>query len=221
MPSPHTRSFRLGNRIAPPRFLTFIALFAIGWPIASPLHGVRVGGMIAFDIAATVFLLSLIPLLSANAKGMREIAKHNDANRLGLLAITGIVMVAVLVAVAAELKEGRNPQPLALAGIIGTLVLAWLFSNSIYTLHYAHLFYTESAKEAGKDSGGLSFPDTGEPDYWDFVYFAFCLGMTFQTSDVEINNGRFRKAVTAHCLAAFVFNLGIIAFTINVLGSSS
>ncbi|WP_171743237.1 DUF1345 domain-containing protein [Sphingomonas sp. AP4-R1] len=221
MPTPDTRPFRLGNRIAPPRFLAFITLFVIGWGVAGALCGLRVGGMIAFDVAALVFLASLIPLLSADAKSMRAIARQNDANRLGLLVVTGIVTVAVLVAVAAELNQGSNPKPLAVAGIIGTLALAWLFSNSVYTLHYAHLFYTESARERGRDSGGVSFPDTPEPDYWDFVYFAFCLGMTFQTSDVEINNGRFRKAVTAHCLAAFVFNLGVIAFTINVLGGSS
>jgi uncharacterized membrane protein len=221
MAKPDIHAFHLGNRIAPPRFLAFITLFVIGWAIASTLHGVRIGGMIAFDIAALVFLVTLVPLLSAKPKDMRQIAKRNDANRLGLLVITGIVTVAVLVAVAAELNQGSNPKPLAVAGIIGTLALAWLFSNSVYVLHYAHLFYTESAQEQGKDSGGVSFPDTNEPDYWDFVYFAFCLGMTFQTSDVEINNGRFRKAVTAHCLAAFVFNLGVIAFTINVLGGSS
>ena len=85
----------------------------------------------------------------------------------------------------------------------------------IYTLHYAHLFYREGARG---DSGGLEFPRTPEPDYWDFIYFAFCLGMTFQTSDVTVTDGRLRRAVTAHCMAAFVFNLGIIAFTINVLG---
>ncbi|RYD60406.1 MAG: DUF1345 domain-containing protein, partial [Sphingomonadales bacterium] len=99
--------------------------------------------------------------------------------------------------------------------IVGTLLLCWTFSNAIYTLHYAHLFYTDCG---GRDSGGLTFPDTPEPDYWDFVYFAFCLGMTFQTSDVEVTQGRLRRPVTLHCLAAFVFNLGVVAFTINVLG---
>jgi uncharacterized membrane protein len=104
--------------------------------------------------------------------------------------------------------------------IIGTLVLSWIFSNWIYSLHYAHLFYTR-APEDGGDTGGLEFPKTPEPDYWDFIYFGFCLGMTFQTSDVSVTDGRFRKVVTLHCLAAFVFNLGVIAFTINVLGGAS
>jgi uncharacterized membrane protein len=56
--------------------------------------------------------------------------------------------------------------------------------------------------------------------YWDFVYFAFTLGMTFQTSDVTITSERIRRIVTIHCLAAFFFNIGVLAFTINVLGSA-
>ena len=94
------------------------------------------------------------------------------------------------------------------------LVLAWLFSNTVYALHYAHLAYGDAAK-----CNGLSFPGTDEPLYWDFVYFAFTLGMTFQTSDVTISDQSLRRVVTLHSLAAFAFNIGVLAFTINVLGS--
>ncbi len=151
---------------------------------------------------------------------MREAARRNDANRLLLLLITAIVSMAVLVAVAFELSAvGENPQPIipSVPLAIITLSLAWLFSNLIYALHYAHLFYTESA--VGQDSGGLIFKETPEPDYWDFVYFSFILGMTFQTSDVDITTRHIRRVVLFHSLAAFVFNLGILGFTINVLGS--
>lgn len=84
----------------------------------------------------------------------------------------------------------------------------------LYALHYAHLFYGQ-----GNTDGGLSFPDTDTPDYLDFVYFAFTLGMTFQTSDVAINSRTIRRVVLAQSLAAFIFNIGILAFTINTLGS--
>jgi len=95
-------------------------------------------------------------------------------------------------------------------------VLAWLFSNSIYALHYAHLFYSRA--DGGRDAGGIDIPDTKEPNYWDFVYFSFTLGMTFQTSDCQITSPRIRRVVIGHCLAAFVFNIGVLAFSINVLG---
>jgi uncharacterized membrane protein len=67
---------------------------------------------------------------------------------------------------------------------------------------------------------GLEFPRTRDPVYWDFVYFSFTCGMAFATSDVQITETHMRKTVTIHCLAAFAFNIGVLAFTINVLGSS-
>jgi uncharacterized membrane protein len=205
----------VGHWLAPPRFLLFIAVSIVAAWVAVPLAGWRSGVMAGFDVGAVVFLLACLPMLRHRSEDMRRSAANNDANRLLLLIITGVVTVVVLVAVASELMERDTPKVAQLALIVGTLALSWTFSNTIYALHYAHLFYS-----AGKDgdAGGLEFPDTPEPDYWDFVYFAFCLGMTFQTSDVEITQGRLRRPVTLHCLAAFVFNLGIVAFTINVLG---
>jgi len=98
------------------------------------------------------------------------------------------------------------------------LLIAWLFSNLVYAMHYAHNFYLPGDK--GRDRSGLDFPETDEPGYWDFLYFAFTLGMTFQTSDVSITASGMRRTVLFQCLAAFLFNLGILAFTINVLGGS-
>jgi len=211
------RGLQLGRRIAPPRFLAFVALIVIGAPIGNAFFGWREGTMIAFDVAALVFLIAVYPLLCSKPDEMREAARRNDANRALLLLITSIVSIAVLVAVAAELSQKGAPSTPRLILIIATLALAWTFSNTIYTLHYAHLFYLDTDGD-GKDQGGIEFPKTPEPDYWDFVYFSFCLGMTFQVSDMNITSRRIRKVVTAHCLAAFVFNLGIIAFSINVLG---
>jgi uncharacterized membrane protein len=209
----------IGQRIAPPRFLLFLGVAIVGSAVAIPLLGWREGGMAAFDAAALVFLAAVYPLLCSKPEQMREASERNDANRGLLLVITTIVSLAVLVAVASELSQHGSPKAWIVTLIVGTLALAWTFSNIVYALHYAHLFYID-LDEDGQDDGGLEFPKTEEPDYWDFVYFAICLGMTFQTSDVDITSRRMRKAVTAHCLAAFVFNLGILAFTINVLGGS-
>jgi uncharacterized membrane protein len=123
-----------------------------------------------------------------------------------------------MVAVASELAQKGRPQPLDLLLVIWTLCLSWLFSTLIYALHYAHLFYTRNSQ--GGDSGGVCFPETKEPDYWDFVYFSSCLAMTFQTSDVNITSRIYRRTVIFHTLGAFVFNIGVIAFSINILGNS-
>jgi uncharacterized membrane protein len=129
-----------------------------------------------------------------------------------------VTMLVILTSVAKELQGKTDIAATVL--VIVTLVLAWLFSNTVYALHYAHLFYSD-CDDDGQDSGGLDFPKCAEPDYWDFLYFSFTLGMTFQTSDVEISSRRMRRVSLGQCLAAFVFNIGVLAFTINVLGSSS
>ncbi|MBV9932378.1 MAG: DUF1345 domain-containing protein [Alphaproteobacteria bacterium] len=209
----------IGNRIAPVRFLVFLALLVPGGAFAGVEWGWRTGVMSGFDVASAVFLVSLWPLFGTDIPGIRARAAANDANRALLLVVTGIVMLTVLTAVGAELQKGEPPSGPMKAAIVATLALAWLFSNMVYALHYAHLFYSRDRK-AGGDVGGLDFSGTGKPSYSDFVYFAFTLGMTFQTSDTGVTTPGMRRIVTCHCFAAFVFNLGVLAFTINVLGSA-
>jgi uncharacterized membrane protein len=211
-----TKPRTIGNMIAPPRFLAFLGILAAGVPVGRVLLGNwALGAMAGFDVASLVFLLSCIPLLGTKeARVIHGHAGENDANRTELLAIVGIVITVLLIAIAAE-AVGRTPQPFTKILIIATLVFAWLFSNMIYALHYAHLVYMHPERGCV----GLEFPHTTHPVYWDFVYFAFTCGMAFATSDVQITSTRMRKIVTIHCLAAFAFNIGVLAFTINVLGS--
>jgi uncharacterized membrane protein len=217
MPNRHV-SRGVGNVLAPWRFLTFLVVAAAGAFLLFPTFGWARGAMSAFDIAALVFLASCLPLLNDETGEMRRAAERNDANRAVLLLISVLVTAVIMVAVASELLQPGKPPAGDVALIISSLIASWLFSNTLYALHYAHIFYTRD--EDGTDQGGLDFPDTKEPDYWDFVYFSFCLGMTFQTSDVDMTSRAFRRVSTAHCLAAFIFNIGVIAFTINTLGGN-
>jgi uncharacterized membrane protein len=205
----------IGNMIAPWRFLLFLGVGAAAIPVAHNfLRSAPLTAMASFDIAGIVFLFVCFPLLwIKDPKAIESHAAQNDANRTFLLAVTGIVMLVLLLAIAAE-TVGHPPQPFTRTLIIVTLIVAWLFSNTIYAFHYAHLAYIDE-----EHCSGITFPGTAEPIYSDFAYFAFTLGMTFQTSDVTISNQHIRKIVTLHCLAAFVFNIGVLAFTINVLGS--
>jgi uncharacterized membrane protein len=206
----------IGNMIAPPRFLAFLATLIVAVPVATNLlHSWSLGAMAGFDVAALMFLAICISLLSTReAADIREHANQNDANRTVLLVITGIVMTVLLVAIAAE-SVGRTPEPFTKVLIIVTLIVAWLFANLVYALHYAHLAYLQP----GADCDGFDFPGTPEPDYWDFIYFSFTCGMAFATADVNITRSAVRKVVTFHCLAAFGFNIGVLAFTINLLAS--
>jgi uncharacterized membrane protein len=209
----------MGNIVAPPRFLAFLAIFFVisGTSAAAEMDW-RHALMTGFDLAGLAFLASCLTFLGpATPERMREEAERNDANRVLMLVITSLVMLVVLVTVAAELGSSGAPH-LRGAFVVGTLAITWLFSNTVFALHYAHLYY-------GSDDGeqhrrGLEFSGPGEPDYGDFLYFSVTLGMTFQTSDVAIVSRTFRRFATFHCLAAFVYNLGVLAFTISVLSGN-
>ncbi|WP_196221808.1 DUF1345 domain-containing protein [Sphingobium sp. CAP-1] len=199
----------------PWRYGMFLALLALAAPLVLilPWHKAVMAG---FDLAAIAFMASVVPLIDADAASMRRKALANDANRGLMLLLTGIVSLVILVAVGVAISQHGGPDGFSIALLLATLLIAWLFSNLVYAMHYAHIFYLPDA--VGKDRGGLDFPDEAEPGYWDFLYFAFTLGMTFQTSDVSVTATAMRRTVLFQCLAAFLFNLGILAFTINVLG---
>jgi uncharacterized membrane protein len=209
----------LGRRVAAARFLAFLALFVGVGAAASSAVGTLRSILLGFDLAATLFIASLVPLLSvSSASVMRSHVHPNDADRRMLLVITVAVMWVIMTTVASVLSDRGILKPITCVLVVATLGLSWLFSNSVYALHYAHLYYHRDAQ--GRDTGGLIFPSSDEPDYVDFIYFAFTIGMTFQTSDVQVCTRQMRVVVTFHALAAFVFNIGVLAFAINVLGSS-
>jgi uncharacterized membrane protein len=208
----------IGNMIAPWRFIMFVILLLVGAvPASEGLRDWWLGIIAAFDVAAVIFLASCVPLLSIDdPKVIEATAQQNDAARTFLLVITVIVLAVLLIAMAAQ-TIGGHPDSWTRALIIVTLILAWLFGNTVYALHYAHMAYVDPPTGCE----GFRFPGTPEPVYWDFVYFAFTCGMAFATSDVEVTNQSIRKVVTFHCLAAFAFNIGVLAFTVNLLASAS
>jgi uncharacterized membrane protein len=100
---------------------------------------------------------------------------------------------------------------LSITGIISS----WVMLHSIFTLHYAHLYYSKIKGTA--TACGLDFPEEKKPDYIDFAYFSFIIGMTFQVSDVTINSRIIRRTVLAHSLLAFALNTFVVALTINLI----
>ena len=202
----------IGQWLAPPRFLLFIALFAGGaWLWRALGHTLADSLDLGFDGAALVFLISLAPLFRqrCDSAAMRQQAARNDANRVVVLGITTLLTVVIMAAIAGELPHvghgAAGSRAIALAKVIGTLMLTWLFANMVYALHYAHLYYSADETidgEAGADRCGLDIPGGEDPDYLDFVYFAFTLGMTFQTADVNITGKAIRRIAILHGFAA-------------------
>ena len=204
------------KRIIPWRFALFFALLLAGWALVAMRFDAAQSLLIAFDVSSLAFLATNATSFGYGAQRLRRAAAENDANRAVLLIVSVTLTLVILAALVGELAKGQlSGWDKAL--VAATLVLVWTFGNAVYTLHYAHLYYSS---KAGKDCAGLKFPELKEPLMADFAYFAFTLGVAVQTSDVTITSREIRKVATIHCVAGFFFNLGVLALAINILGSS-
>jgi uncharacterized membrane protein len=99
-----------------------------------------------------------------------------------------------------------------------TIVCSWLVTHTMFALHYAHAYYgdADGNPDTIDRAGGLEFPSTEHPDYWDFLYFSFVVGMTCQTSDVQVSRSGMRRLCLAQGVLAFFFNTVILALSINI-----
>jgi uncharacterized membrane protein len=169
----------------------------------------------AWDVAALVLLLSSWWIIArGNADETKKRASAEDPGR-GVLSLLALVSSLISFFAAALLIHQTGDydvlRELAVGICLAAPALAWLLTHSVYTLRYAHLYY-----EADDPGSGLSFPGDEPPDDLDFAYFAFTVGMCFQTSDVEITSKRLRRAVLFHALLSFVFNTAVIALALNL-----
>ncbi len=201
------------SRLPHPRFLAFLAVFLIATLVLALRLAPEEALILGFDLAALVFIASSLPLWRADGAGAARARAARDDGGRGLLLLTSVAVLVVILLALARLV-GEKSDGIAFAAIAATLILAWLFANLIFAFHYDHLFHDEVA---GKDAGGIIFPEGGDPVFADFVYFAFTIGMTCQTADLDISSRVIRRAVTLHGLFAFFFNLGVLAFAVNVM----
>lgn len=210
----------MGNFLGPPRFIAFLVALPLFYAVHAaifPDHSWRDAFAVSFDLAALVFLISVAPLLNDNdPDAIRAHALANDANRELVLIGTAIISGAILAVISSQLDPASNGDRAALTKLLATLAIGWLFANTVCMLHYAHVWYSRAPE--GCDAGGLEFPKTEFPTYLDFTYYALTIGMTFQTSDVTTTTPEMRKITLLHAAVAFIFNIGVIAFTINGLG---
>jgi uncharacterized membrane protein len=186
----------MGNRLAPPRFIAFVLLLVVGVPAGHFwLNDWPRGLMAGFDVAALVFLVSCLPLIRVQEGAvMRDHALSNDARRVVLLVLTGIVMAAILAAVTKLVASGGSALPSEdKVWIIATLLLAWLFSNSVYGAPLRPPCLHGRVRQRAE---GLEFPGTREPTYADFAYFAFTLGTDLP--DVGRDDPRRRHSPNRH-----------------------
>jgi uncharacterized membrane protein len=146
--------------------------------------------------------------------------RHIEPGARAILALVVVSALASLGAIVAELAVAKGHGGVDKLAHIGlavlTLMASWAFAQMSFALHYAHDYYL--ARSQGQP-GGLTFPDTDEPDYVDFLYFSAVIGTSGQTADVSFSSPHMRRIGLLHCVLSFVFNTSLIGLMINV-GSS-
>ena len=182
--------------------------------LASPHTRMSTRLLLAWDAGVLVYVVLAFTAMSHfDLALVRRQAAIQDEGGMAILVLTVASAVASLGAIAAELgsvtrNESRAPY-LGLAAV--TILLSWTFIQVIFAFHYAYEYYGD-----GVPGGGLQFPADDCPDYWDFVYFSFVIGMTFQVSDVQVTSKTLRRMVVAHGGVAFLFNVAILALMVNL-----
>jgi uncharacterized membrane protein len=173
--------------------------------------------------ALTMIFLNWTIIFSTHPREVKKIAGLQDSSRTFLFFFITIASVMSLGAIIYLLKSTKGLPEVAknehILLSIAAVVISWWQLHTIFTLRYAHLYYgTDVDGDGVADApGGLQFPGKAEPDYLDFVYFSFIVGMTFQVSDVNITSRKIRRVCIGHALLSFAFNTAILALSINVI----
>ncbi|WP_460616740.1 DUF1345 domain-containing protein [Hymenobacter ruber] len=196
-----------------PHLLGTLARVVVGWV-----------GFAAIDLA-----LIILGMWQADTDDIRRVAASEDLPRTqAFVLVVGAAFASLgaVVGLMGSLKGiSKDLRMLHVALSVAAVVLAWTLVHLVFTLRYAHSYY-DADEDTGLDIGGLVFPDDqGQdkgpkltPNYVDFAYFSFIIGMTAQTADIGIGNRSLRGAALLHGLIAFIFNTVIVALTIGTIG---
>ncbi len=176
----------------------------------------------AFAIA--MIILSWLLFFNTTAAQQHDIVKRQDED---IRVIFAIVLSAVCVSLLGTVLLIMNAEQsvfdksLRTVATLAAVATSWILLHTIFTIRYAHLYHNYDDIEKGKQGGGIDFSNAEAPDYIDFAYFSFVIGMTFQVSDVTISSKTVRRFVLLHSLISFVFNTIIVALTVNVVAGIS
>lgn len=171
--------------------------------------------LFSWNIFAIIFLtVSWITLFTLNISEIKKKASVEDGSKPFVYGLVFLFSLGGLWSVLQLLEQtflDVNKYVMAAGSVFG-MFSSWAIVHTLFTFHYAHMFYGE-----GRRNNGLQFPGEEAPDYLDFAYFAFGIGSTFQVSDVAVTNKNIRRTVLAHSLLSFLLNTIVIALSINLV----
>ena len=212
--------FTLGR----PRLVVSIVIGLVAYALLPQRLDTVTHLLVAWNVGTLAdIVLNGIMVARADTQTIRWRAGVTDDGKWVMLVLSIVAAIAAMgailieISIAKTLKGSGAGSHYLLAGL--TILSAWVFIHLSFALHYAHEFFDESKTLEGEDpqlKGGLRFPDTEVPDYWDFLYFSFIIGVASQTADVEITSKEIRRTSLAHSILSFFFNSAILALTINI-----
>jgi len=197
--------------------LSIATVLGLAAGILAPADTVLAKILIGWNAGVWSYLLLMFWLtVRAKAPDVRRIAEVEDENAGLVLLTVCIAALASLAAITFELAGSRDLHATAKLLHYGftamTVIGSWLLIGVIFSVHYAKLYYTWDGQEpALRFAEGLT-----TPNYWDFLYFSFTIGVAVQTSDVGVATRQMRKIVLAQSLIGFVFNTAILGFSVNI-----
>lgn len=204
---------RLGMGLAAGALVFFVAWGDLGhWSAA-------IAGWNA--VAVVILALDWVTILTTPQRKIRELAQQQDLSRflvfLFVVVTSSAALFAVGFLVSAKKSAAGGHFIIYLLLTLLTVIFSWTLVHTVFGLRYAHAFYGDSDDPGvQKHAGGLIFPGDRPPDYFDFAYFSFVVGMTCQVSDVQITSRRMRRLTLAHSILSFGFNTIILALVINI-----
>ena len=201
------------------RFYAAAALGLVVYALAVAFHG-PVPLSAAGDAFFLAYLVASAHLLTNRATvHVETCAKTEDEGALIVITIALLVVTANVVGIFVVLNQHLHADRLTLAVVLAAAPLGWFVLHTISAFHYANLHYFDGGE--GRAGKALQFPGTNQPDLWDFVYFSFVIGMTFQVSDVQIRSRDMRRAVIGHSIVSFFFNTVLIAMAVNAVAANA
>ena len=184
----------------------------------------QIRGLLGWSAGVAVYLALAWWLCERfDAKRTRERAQAQDEPNIVLILLMLLATLACVSAIVVILQEGMDlpgiERTLHVATSVVALSASWLFIHTMFAFHYAHRYYHEE-KQNEPDGPGLKFPGGLDPDYFDFLYYSYVVGMTSQVSDVQVTSREMRRLSLIHSVLSFAFNMLVLALSINVVVSA-
>ncbi len=167
--------------------------------------------------ALTYIIISWTVFFYRPPEQIRKVAREDDGSMLYVFLVILVAAFSSMFTVLLLMLSEDTNSTLYIPVAVGGMLLSWAMVHTTFTVHYAHLYYDDAIGDATKHAEGLSFPKEKKPDYLDFAYFSFVIGMTFQVSDVQIESRTIRRISLVHALLSFILNTFVVALTINLI----